>query len=159
MAPDKIIHGRHSVCAQAAYCLTRPVICKVGGFSADFLKGWSHCSVTHSCISSGSFTVTSEGCEVFLACGIRFYFPPEAASDPLRIYFRTLAPDPQWVKLRHHDVLLSKVLELQPHGVKFQQVRADTGCCWIICLCSSSAESFGRVFWDFRASCPPHCYL
>ncbi|NXC47081.1 PIDD1 protein, partial [Penelope pileata] len=68
-----------------------------------------------------SFTVTSEGCKVVLACGIRFYFPPGAASDPLRIYFRTLAPDPQWVKLRHHDVLLSRVLELQPHGVKFQQ--------------------------------------
>ncbi|NXG74417.1 PIDD1 protein, partial [Baryphthengus martii] len=68
-----------------------------------------------------SFTVTSEGCKVILACGIRFYFPPGAASDPLRIYFRTLAPDPQWVKLRHHDVLLSRVLELQPHGVKFQQ--------------------------------------
>ncbi|XP_075281498.1 p53-induced death domain-containing protein 1 isoform X1 [Opisthocomus hoazin] len=68
-----------------------------------------------------SFTVTSEGCKVVLACGIHFYFPPGAASDPLQIYFRTLAPDPQWVKLRHHDVLLSRVLELQPHGVKFQQ--------------------------------------
>ncbi|XP_065611193.1 p53-induced death domain-containing protein 1 [Cyrtonyx montezumae] len=68
-----------------------------------------------------SFTVTSEGCEVVLACGICFYFPPGAASGPLQIYFRTLAPDPQWVKLRHHDVLLSRVLELQPHGVKFQQ--------------------------------------
>ncbi|XP_065695909.1 p53-induced death domain-containing protein 1 isoform X2 [Patagioenas fasciata] len=70
-----------------------------------------------------SFTVTSEGCKVVLACGIRFYFPPGAASDPLQIYFRTLAPDPQWVKLRHHDVLLSRVLELQPHGVEFQQVQ------------------------------------
>ncbi|NXT47684.1 PIDD1 protein, partial [Pluvianellus socialis] len=68
-----------------------------------------------------SFTVTSEGCKVILGCGIHFYFPPGAASDPLRIYFRTLKPDPQWVKLRHHDVLLSTVLELQPHGVKFQQ--------------------------------------
>ncbi|XP_010144843.1 PREDICTED: p53-induced death domain-containing protein 1 [Eurypyga helias] len=68
-----------------------------------------------------SFTVTSEGCKVVLACGIRLYFPPGAASDSLRIYFRTLAPDPQWVKLRYHDVLLSRVLELQPHGVKFQQ--------------------------------------
>ncbi|NXX92851.1 PIDD1 protein, partial [Centropus bengalensis] len=67
------------------------------------------------------FTVTSEGCKVVLACGIRFYFPPGAASDPLRICFRILAPDPQWVKLRHHDVLLSRVLELQPHGVEFQQ--------------------------------------
>ncbi|XP_068873138.1 p53-induced death domain-containing protein 1 isoform X1 [Aphelocoma coerulescens] len=69
----------------------------------------------------GSFTVTSEGCRVVLACGIHFYFPPGAASDPLRIYFRSLTPDPQWVKLRHHDVLLSRVLELQPHGVQFQQ--------------------------------------
>ncbi|NXJ12343.1 PIDD1 protein, partial [Odontophorus gujanensis] len=68
-----------------------------------------------------SFTVTSDGCEVVLACGICFYFPPGAASDSLQIYFRTLTPDPQWVKLRHHDVLLSRVLELQPHGVKFQQ--------------------------------------
>ncbi|KAM7109426.1 p53-induced death domain-containing protein 1 isoform 2-T5 [Ciconia maguari] len=68
-----------------------------------------------------SFTVTSEGCKVVLACGIHFYFPPGAASDSLQIYFRTLAPDPQWVKLRHHDILLSRVLELQPHGVKFQQ--------------------------------------
>ncbi|XP_010143972.1 PREDICTED: p53-induced death domain-containing protein 1 [Buceros rhinoceros silvestris] len=67
------------------------------------------------------FTVTSEGCKVVLGCGIRFYFPPGAASEPLQIYFRTLAPDPRWVKLRHHDVLLSRVLELQPHGVKFQQ--------------------------------------
>ncbi|XP_068540604.1 p53-induced death domain-containing protein 1 [Anas acuta] len=68
-----------------------------------------------------SFTVTSEGCEVILACGIHFYFPPGAASDPVRIDFRTLEPDPRWVKLRHHDVLLSRVLELQPHGVTFQQ--------------------------------------
>ncbi|XP_025914864.1 p53-induced death domain-containing protein 1 [Apteryx rowi] len=68
-----------------------------------------------------SFTVTSEGCKVLLACGIHFHFPPGAASDPLRIHFRTLPPDPQWVKLRHHDVLLSMVLELRPHGVEFQQ--------------------------------------
>ncbi|NXI47085.1 PIDD1 protein, partial [Galbula dea] len=67
------------------------------------------------------FTVTSEGCKVVLACGIHFYFPPEAVSEPLQIEFQSLAPDPQWVKLRHHDVLLSRVLELQPHGVKFQQ--------------------------------------
>ncbi|NXN17235.1 PIDD1 protein, partial [Indicator maculatus] len=68
-----------------------------------------------------SFTVTSEGCKVVLACGIRFYFPPGAVPEPLQIFFQTLAPDPQWVKLRHHDVLLSRVLELQPHGVQFQQ--------------------------------------
>ncbi|NWW74286.1 PIDD1 protein, partial [Climacteris rufus] len=75
----------------------------------------------HSCISSASFTVTSEGCRVVLACGVHFYFPPGAVSDPLWICFRSLMPDPRWVKLRHHDVLLSRVLELQPHGVQFQQ--------------------------------------
>ncbi|XP_025751847.2 p53-induced death domain-containing protein 1 isoform X3 [Manacus vitellinus] len=68
-----------------------------------------------------SFPVTSEGCKVVLPCDIHFYFPAGAVSDPLRIHFRVLEPDPQWVKLRHHDVLLSRVLELQPHGVKFQQ--------------------------------------
>uniref|UniRef100_A0A8C6YPL1 Netrin receptor UNC5 n=1 Tax=Nothoprocta perdicaria TaxID=30464 RepID=A0A8C6YPL1_NOTPE len=70
---------------------------------------------------SGSFTVTSEGCRVFLDCGICFCFPPGAASVPLCVHFRTLEPDPRWVKLRHHDVLLSPVLELQPHGLEFQQ--------------------------------------
>ncbi|XP_025890413.1 p53-induced death domain-containing protein 1 [Nothoprocta perdicaria] len=68
-----------------------------------------------------SFTVTSEGCRVFLDCGICFCFPPGAASVPLCVHFRTLEPDPRWVKLRHHDVLLSPVLELQPHGLEFQQ--------------------------------------
>ncbi|XP_050193050.1 p53-induced death domain-containing protein 1 isoform X2 [Myiozetetes cayanensis] len=68
-----------------------------------------------------SFPVTSEGCEVVLPYGIHLCFPPGAASDPLRISFRLLEPDPQWVKLRHHDVLLSRVLELRPHGIKFQQ--------------------------------------
>ncbi|NXG16962.1 PIDD1 protein, partial [Grallaria varia] len=72
-------------------------------------------------LGENSFTVTSEGCEVFLPCGIIFFFPPGAASDPLQICFKSLEPDPKWVKLRHHDVLLSTVLELQPHGVKFQQ--------------------------------------
>ncbi|XP_027760416.1 p53-induced death domain-containing protein 1 isoform X4 [Empidonax traillii] len=75
-----------------------------------------------SCRSGkNSFLVTSEGCEVVLPYGIHFCFPPGAASDTLRISFRILEPDPQWVKLRHHDVLLSRVLELQPHGIKFQQ--------------------------------------
>ncbi|KFQ25225.1 p53-induced protein with a death domain, partial [Merops nubicus] len=68
-----------------------------------------------------SFTVTPEGCRVALACGTQLCFPPGAAPAPLRIRCRALAPDPRWVKLRHHDVLLSRVLELQPHGVTFQQ--------------------------------------
>ncbi|NXK31585.1 PIDD1 protein, partial [Piprites chloris] len=68
-----------------------------------------------------SFLVTSEGCKVVLPSEIHFCFPPGATSDPVQITFQHLKPDPQWVKLRHHDVLLSGVLELQPHGVKFQK--------------------------------------
>uniref|UniRef100_A0A8C4WAG7 P53-induced death domain protein 1 n=1 Tax=Gopherus evgoodei TaxID=1825980 RepID=A0A8C4WAG7_9SAUR len=71
--------------------------------------------------SEDSFTVTSDGCKVILACGIQFYFPPGAATTSLTIHFQTLSPDPQWVKLRHHDILLSEVLELRPHGIVFQQ--------------------------------------
>uniref|UniRef100_K7FNZ2 P53-induced death domain protein 1 n=1 Tax=Pelodiscus sinensis TaxID=13735 RepID=K7FNZ2_PELSI len=68
-----------------------------------------------------SFTVTPGGCKVILACGVRFYFPPGAATSSVTIHFQTLSPDPRWVKLRHHDILLSEVLELRPHGVEFQQ--------------------------------------
>uniref|UniRef100_A0A8C0HBW6 P53-induced death domain protein 1 n=1 Tax=Chelonoidis abingdonii TaxID=106734 RepID=A0A8C0HBW6_CHEAB len=68
-----------------------------------------------------SFTVTPDGCKVILACGIKFYFPPGAATSSLTIHFQMLSPDPQWVKLRHHDILLSEVLELRPHGIVFQQ--------------------------------------
>uniref|UniRef100_A0A8C3T9D0 P53-induced death domain protein 1 n=1 Tax=Chelydra serpentina TaxID=8475 RepID=A0A8C3T9D0_CHESE len=71
--------------------------------------------------SEESFTVTPEGCKVILACGVQFYFPPGAATSSVTIHFQTLSPDPQWVKLRHHDILLSEVLELRPHGVEFQQ--------------------------------------
>ncbi|XP_029438279.1 p53-induced death domain-containing protein 1 isoform X2 [Rhinatrema bivittatum] len=67
------------------------------------------------------FTVTSEGCKVFLSCGSCFCFPQGAVSSLVVIHYRRLAPDPQWVKLQHHDVLLSEILELQPHGIHFLQ--------------------------------------
>ncbi|KAM9372789.1 p53-induced death domain-containing protein 1 [Phaethornis superciliosus] len=89
---------------------SQPDECSAGGLRRLFLAS-----------GENSFTVTSEGCKVVLACGIHFYFPPGSASDPLQIHFQTLAPNPRWVKLRHHEVLLSRVLELQPHGVKFHQ--------------------------------------
>nr|XP_033784047.1 p53-induced death domain-containing protein 1 isoform X1 [Geotrypetes seraphini] len=67
------------------------------------------------------FTVTSKGCRVFLSCGTCFCFPQGAVSSLVVIQYRRLAPDPQWVKLQHHDVLLSEILELKPHGIKFLQ--------------------------------------
>ncbi|XP_053141549.1 p53-induced death domain-containing protein 1 [Hemicordylus capensis] len=68
-----------------------------------------------------SFTVTPEGCKVFLSCGVRFCFPRGAATSSVTIRFQKCSPDPQWVKLRHHDILLSEVLELKPHGIEFQE--------------------------------------
>ncbi|XP_062973167.1 p53-induced death domain-containing protein 1 [Elgaria multicarinata webbii] len=68
-----------------------------------------------------SFTVTPEGCRVSLACGVQFCFPRGSASTSVTIHFQKCSPDPQWVKLKHHDILLSEVLELQPHGIDFQE--------------------------------------
>ncbi|XP_072448108.1 p53-induced death domain-containing protein 1 isoform X2 [Chiloscyllium punctatum] len=67
-----------------------------------------------------SFIVTTEGCKVVLPCGIEIHFPPEALSLAV-ITCRVISPDPQQVKLTHHDFLLSQVLELLPHGIQFEK--------------------------------------
>ncbi|PNI26817.1 PIDD1 isoform 9 [Pan troglodytes] len=68
-----------------------------------------------------SFPVTPRGCSVTLACGIRLQFPAGATATPITIRYRLLLPEPGLVPLGPHDALLSHVLELQPHGVAFQQ--------------------------------------
>ncbi|XP_072128367.1 p53-induced death domain-containing protein 1 [Mobula birostris] len=68
-----------------------------------------------------SFTITAEGCNVALPCGIEINFPPEAVSLMTVISCNVIAPDPQQVKLKHHDFLLSPVLELLPHGIQFKK--------------------------------------
>nr|XP_056707555.1 p53-induced death domain-containing protein 1 [Euleptes europaea] len=67
------------------------------------------------------FTVTPEGCKVVLTCGVQFCFPRGAVTSSVTICFQKCFPDPQWVKLKHHDILLSQALELQPHGIEFQE--------------------------------------
>ncbi|XP_048401663.1 p53-induced death domain-containing protein 1 [Stegostoma tigrinum] len=67
-----------------------------------------------------SFVVTAEGCKIVLPCGIEIHFPPESLSLTV-ITCRVTSPHPQQVKLRHHDFLLSQVLELLPHGVQFEK--------------------------------------
>lgn len=69
--------------------------------------------------------MTPEGCHVFLACGIQLRFPRGATTTLVTIHFQKRSPDPHWVKLKHHDILLSEVLELQPHGINFQQVSTE----------------------------------
>ncbi|XP_007947486.1 p53-induced death domain-containing protein 1 [Orycteropus afer afer] len=68
-----------------------------------------------------SFPVTPQGCSVTLACGIRLHFPAGATASPITIHYRLWLPEPSLVPLGPHDSLLSRVLELQPHGVAFQQ--------------------------------------
>ncbi|KAM9221932.1 p53-induced death domain-containing protein 1 isoform 6-T6 [Dugong dugon] len=68
-----------------------------------------------------SFPVTPQGCSVTLACGIRLHFPEGAAASPITIRYRLWPPEPRLVPLGPHDALLSHVLELQPHGMAFQQ--------------------------------------
>lgn len=73
-------------------------------------------------LSSLSFLVTPHGCSVTLACGVRLQFPAGATTTPITIRYRLWLPEPHLVSLGPHDFLLSGVLELQPHGVAFQQV-------------------------------------
>ncbi|KAM7087389.1 p53-induced death domain-containing protein 1 [Molossus nigricans] len=68
-----------------------------------------------------SFLVTPQGCSVTLACGVRLQFPAGATASSLTIHYRLWLPEPRLVPLGPHDSLLSGVLELQPHGVTFQQ--------------------------------------
>ncbi|XP_048215413.1 p53-induced death domain-containing protein 1 isoform X2 [Perognathus longimembris pacificus] len=68
-----------------------------------------------------SFPVTPHGCSVTLACGVRLQFPAGAITTPVTIHYRLWLPEPGLVSLGPHDLLLSRVLELQPHGLAFQQ--------------------------------------
>ncbi|XP_024429923.2 p53-induced death domain-containing protein 1 [Desmodus rotundus] len=68
-----------------------------------------------------SFPVTPHGCSVTLACGVRLQFPAGATARSVTIRYRLWLPEPRLVPLGPHDSLLSGVLELQPHGVAFQQ--------------------------------------
>ncbi|XP_042529262.1 p53-induced death domain-containing protein 1 isoform X3 [Dipodomys spectabilis] len=68
-----------------------------------------------------SFSVTPRGCSVTLASGVRLHFPAGAITAPLTIHYRLWLPEPGLVSLGPHDFLLSRVLELWPHSLAFQQ--------------------------------------
>lgn len=76
-------------------------------------------------LSSLSFLVTPQGCSVTLACGVRLQFPAGATATSVTIRYRLWLPEPRLVPLGPHDSLLSGVLELQPHGLAFQQARPE----------------------------------
>ncbi|XP_061577701.1 p53-induced death domain-containing protein 1 [Cololabis saira] len=73
----------------------------------------------HLGVNQHSFSVSSAGCHVFLPGGAELLFPPRCVASIARLRWAERRPHRKWVWLEEHDVLLSRPLELLPHGVKF----------------------------------------
>lgn len=69
-----------------------------------------------------SFSVSSAGCHVFLPGGAELLFPPGCLAKATRLEWVEKRPERKWVRLEEHDILLSRPLELRPHGVTFLKV-------------------------------------
>ncbi|XP_046889492.1 p53-induced death domain-containing protein 1 [Hypomesus transpacificus] len=66
-----------------------------------------------------SFCVSSAGLHVFLPGAGELLFPPGCLVKNTRLKWAEKRPDRKWVWLEEHDFLLSRPLELVPHGITF----------------------------------------
>lgn len=66
-----------------------------------------------------SFCVSSAGCHVFLPGGAELLFPPGCLHSSTRLEWLWKRPERKWVHLKDHEILLSRPLELRPHGITF----------------------------------------
>ncbi|MED6294013.1 hypothetical protein CHARACLAT_016580 [Characodon lateralis] len=73
----------------------------------------------HLKLHQQSFFVSSAGCHVFLPGGAELMFPPGCLMTTAKFRWAEKRPDRKWVWLEEHDILLSRPLELCPHGVGF----------------------------------------
>ncbi|KAM9854788.1 p53-induced death domain-containing protein 1 [Aulostomus maculatus] len=73
----------------------------------------------HLGFNQHSFSVSSAGCHVFLPGGAELLFPPGCLVTNTRLEWVERRPEKKWVWLEEHDILLSRPLELRPHGVTF----------------------------------------
>ncbi|XP_075326111.1 uncharacterized protein pidd1 [Odontesthes bonariensis] len=73
----------------------------------------------HLAFNQHSFFVSSGGCHVFLPGGTELLFPPGCLLKTTRLRWTERRPDRKWVWLEEHDILLSRPLELRPHGIEF----------------------------------------
>ncbi|XP_068168401.1 p53-induced death domain-containing protein 1 isoform X2 [Antennarius striatus] len=73
----------------------------------------------HLGFSQHSFCVSSAGCHVFLPGGAELLFPPGCLLTTTRLEWAEKRPERKWVWLEEHDILLSRSLELRPHGTSF----------------------------------------
>ncbi|KAK2842361.1 hypothetical protein Q5P01_012561 [Channa striata] len=65
------------------------------------------------------FCVSSAGCHVFLPGGAELLFPPGCLLTTRRLEWVENRPQKKLVWLEEHDILLSRPLELRPHGITF----------------------------------------
>ncbi|KAM3610111.1 uncharacterized protein V6R79_025538 [Siganus canaliculatus] len=73
----------------------------------------------HLGFNQHSFCVSSAGCHVFLPGGAELLFPPGCLLTTTRLEWLVKRPDRKWVRLEEHNILLSRPLELRPHGMTF----------------------------------------
>ncbi|XP_041652470.1 p53-induced death domain-containing protein 1 [Cheilinus undulatus] len=73
----------------------------------------------HLGFNQHSFCVSSAGCHVFLPGGAELLFPPGCLVTTRRLEWLEKRPEKKWVQLEEHDILLSRPLELRPHGISF----------------------------------------
>ncbi|XP_033941633.1 p53-induced death domain-containing protein 1 [Pseudochaenichthys georgianus] len=73
----------------------------------------------HLGFNQHSFCVSSAGCHVFLPGGAELLFPPGCLVTITRLKWVEKRPERKWVRLEEHDTLLSRPLELSPHGITF----------------------------------------
>lgn len=59
---------------------------------------------------------------MFLPGGAELLFPPGSVATTTRLEWIEKRPDRKWVLLEEHEILLSRPLELRPHGVSFLKV-------------------------------------
>ncbi|XP_059190655.1 p53-induced death domain-containing protein 1 [Centropristis striata] len=73
----------------------------------------------HLGLNQHSFCVSSAGCHVFLPGGAELLFPPGCLARTARLKWVEKRPERKLVCLQEHDILLSRPLELRPHGITF----------------------------------------
>ncbi|XP_077939483.1 p53-induced death domain-containing protein 1 isoform X1 [Gasterosteus aculeatus] len=66
-----------------------------------------------------SFCVSPAGCHVFLPGGAELLFPPGCLGITTSLEWAEKRSERKWVWLEEHDILLSRPLELRPHGITF----------------------------------------